>query len=68
MHDTIDNWKRSVANGAGTMCDALLTAGWYRVISKSGELMPTECIHYGGRCGTGFPIWLNGTLSLGLTI
>lgn len=60
-YDTIDDWKRSVANGLDIACDSLLNPGWYRIISKAGELMPTECIHYGSRCGTGYSIWLNGT-------
>lgn len=59
----LDDWKRSVSNG-GTyqLCDTFLVPGWYRVISKAGEEMPTECIKGGFRCGTTVSIWMNGKL------
>ncbi|VDI38471.1 Hypothetical predicted protein, partial [Mytilus galloprovincialis] len=41
--------------------DDFLESGWYRIESAAGENMPTE--PPGSlRCGTWYPIWLNGTL------
>ena len=56
----IDDWTRSVANGDNNACDNLLEPGWYRVTSKAGELMPTSCIHFGGRCGSTNSVWMDG--------
>ncbi|VDI45209.1 Hypothetical predicted protein [Mytilus galloprovincialis] len=39
----------------------MLESGWYRIISKAGERMPTKCIERGFRCGTISSIWMNGT-------
>ena len=42
--NTIDEWKRSVANpDYNDICDNLLIPGWYRIISGAGEKMPTTC-------------------------
>lgn len=60
-YKTINEWERSTANTFGSACDAFLHPGWYRITSKAGEVMPTECIEYGGRCGTAYTIWLNGS-------
>ncbi|XP_052077034.1 oncoprotein-induced transcript 3 protein-like [Mytilus californianus] len=58
----IDDWRRSVANGASSqICDNVLEEGWYRVISGSGELMPTVCPYWGFRCGTTIPFWLSSS-------
>lgn len=57
----LDDWKRSAAFTTDTVriCDNLLKEDWYRVISGSGERMPTECLTGGFRCNTGRPIWLS---------
>ncbi|XP_052078001.1 uncharacterized protein LOC127715933 [Mytilus californianus] len=59
--DSADDSRRSAANGYGQLCDNTLESGWYRIISKAGERMPTECIVGGFRCGTMSSIWMNGT-------
>ncbi|OPL33803.1 hypothetical protein AM593_10606, partial [Mytilus galloprovincialis] len=59
--DSADDHRRSVANSYGQLCDNTLESGWYRIISKAGERMPTECIVGGFRCGTMSPIWMSGT-------
>ncbi|XP_052063239.1 uncharacterized protein LOC127702954 isoform X1 [Mytilus californianus] len=41
--------------------DDVLQEGWYRIISRSGTDMPTEPPAT-FRCGTWYPIWLNGSL------
>ncbi|CAG2228915.1 unnamed protein product [Mytilus edulis] len=41
--------------------DVLLTNGWYRIISSIGDDMPTDPPD-SLKCGTWFPIWLNGSL------
>ena len=43
--NTIDEWKRSVANpDYNDICDNLLIPGWYRIISGAGEKMP-QLVH-----------------------
>lgn len=61
-HGTIKEWERSIRNNkvSSTLCDSFLKEGWYKITSKAGEVMPTTCPHYGFRCGTVEPIWLNG--------
>lgn len=60
-YQTLDDWQRSVNNTInGNLCDNRLTTGWYRPISLVGNSMPTECTQNGFRCGTTYPIWLNG--------
>lgn len=56
----IDNYKRSVAYVPTDefICDSSLKEGWYRITSGAGELMPTECVEFGWRCGTANPIYL----------
>ncbi|CAC5414798.1 unnamed protein product [Mytilus coruscus] len=60
-HNFIDDWKRSVAYVPDNphLCDSFLLEDWYRVVSGTGELMPTECPVGGWRCGTTNPIWLS---------
>lgn len=42
------------------LCDNLLPAGWFRVISGAGENMPTDCEKVSdGKCGTARPIYLS---------
>ncbi|XP_071123918.1 uncharacterized protein [Mytilus edulis] len=62
-HKTIDQWQRSTKNvvSAGRICDSDIENGWYRPNSKAGNLMPTKCVHGGFKCGTGKPIWMNGS-------
>ncbi|XP_071126275.1 uncharacterized protein [Mytilus edulis] len=58
----IDQWERSVGNiNGGQICDNVLEPGWYRPISKAGKEMPTSCPKNGQKCGTTYPIWMNGT-------
>ncbi|XP_076072006.1 uncharacterized protein LOC143043712 [Mytilus galloprovincialis] len=60
--DSAEDFKRSAANSKNTsLCDNMLASGWYRIISKAGERMPTKCIVGGFRCGTISSIWMNGT-------
>ena len=60
--NTIDEWKRSVANpDHNDICDNLLIPGWYRIISGAGEKMPTTCPFGGFRCGTTSPMWLSSS-------
>lgn len=61
-YQTLDDWQRSVNNTInGNLCDNRLTPGWYRPMSIVGNTMPTECTQNGFRCGTTYPIWLNGS-------
>ncbi|CAH1781626.1 unnamed protein product [Owenia fusiformis] len=55
--------ERSVNYNASTdLCDrGSWSDQWYRVISPSGNDMPTECVP-ARRCGTVFPMWLNCSL------
>lgn len=58
--------RRAVANeldfgNANAISDDFLDSGWYRIQSEAGEHMPTEPPG-SFRCGTWYPIWLNGTL------
>ncbi|VDI15179.1 Hypothetical predicted protein [Mytilus galloprovincialis] len=58
--------RRAVANelemgSASAISDDFLDSGWYRIESEAGENMPTEPPG-SFRCGTWYPIWLNGTL------
>ena len=40
--------------------DKELVTGWYRFQGAAGDRMPDKCVlKY--RCGTGHPVWLNGT-------
>lgn len=59
--DSVDDSRRSAAKSSGHLCDNMLESGWYRIISKAGERMPTECIVGGLRCGTMSSIWMNGS-------
>ncbi|XP_052076402.1 uncharacterized protein LOC127714386 [Mytilus californianus] len=59
--DSLDESRRSAAKSSGHLCDNTLESGWYRIISKAGERMPTECIVGGFRCGTISSIWMNGS-------
>lgn len=61
-YKTIDQWERSVGNNkSGKICDNVLKPGWYRPTSLAGKAMPTDCPSNGLKCGTTFPIWMNGT-------
>lgn len=62
-HKKIDQWQRSTKNVVSTerICDSNLEKGWYRPISKAGNLMPTTCVHGGFKCGTAKPIWMQGS-------
>lgn len=63
----LDDYRRSVNyNEHAYICDSTLEAGWYRPTSLAGDLMPTECPLNGMKCGTSFPIWLNGTFMFAL--
>lgn len=58
--------RRAVANelemgSASAISDDFLDSGWYRIESEAGENMPTEPPG-SFRCGTWYPIWLNGTV------
>ena len=59
--DSENDHSRSAANVDGSRCDDQLVTGWYRITSKAGERMPTECIIGGGRCGTTFSTWMSGS-------
>ena len=60
--NTIDEWKRSVANpDYNDIYDNLLILGWYRIISGAGEKMPTTCPFGGCRCGITSPMWLSSS-------
>ncbi|CAG2254629.1 unnamed protein product [Mytilus edulis] len=63
-HKPLNNWRRSFGNNNTdiTLCDSFLDPGWYKPISKAGNIMPTTCPKDGFRCGTIEPVWLNGTL------
>ncbi|CAC5392587.1 unnamed protein product [Mytilus coruscus] len=61
-YKNIDQWERSVGNkNGGQICDNVLEPGWYRPVSKAGREMPTSCPENGLKCGTTYPIWMNGT-------
>ncbi|XP_071123915.1 uromodulin-like [Mytilus edulis] len=61
-YKTINQWERSVGNlKGGQICDNILKPGWYRPVSLAGNAMPTDCQKNGLKCGTMFPIWMNGT-------
>ena len=62
--DSENDHSRSAANVDGSRCDDQLVTGWYRITSKAGERMPTECIIGGGRCGTTFSTWMSGKQNL----
>ena len=60
--NTIDEWKRSVANpDYNDICDNLLIPGCYRIISGAGEKMPTTCPFGGFWCGITFLMWLSSS-------
>lgn len=60
-YKTINQWERSVGNlKGGQICDNILKPGWYRPVSLAGNAMPTDCQKNGLKCGTMFPIWMNG--------
>ena len=52
-------WRNSAAANTLAHCDRRLDRGWYRIDSKAGSDMPTFCPQM-NRCGTVFPVWLNG--------
>lgn len=64
-HSTIQNQEKRSAGYQFEMSsddminDFLLTNDWYRVISSIGDDMPTEPPD-SLKCGTWYPIWLNG--------
>lgn len=63
-YSKIDDYRRSVSftsnsDNPSVLCDTTLKKGWYRVTSKTGELMPTQCPQIGA-CGTYYGIWLKG--------
>ncbi|XP_013385755.1 von Willebrand factor D and EGF domain-containing protein [Lingula anatina] len=61
-----DEWQRSVGHvkqsGDIAICDRYIDEGWYRFISPAGNDMPTTCPNFPNRCGTTWPIWLDGNL------
>ena len=42
-----------------SLCDHLLSEGWYRFVGDAGTKMPTTHVS-AYRCGTAFPGWLEG--------
>jgi len=62
----LNNSRRSERSqwkpGQTPLCDKdyVTVSGWYRFTSFVGEKMPTYKVDM-KRCGTRFPIWLNGT-------
>ena len=52
-----DDWEHE------DICDRHLVEGWYRAVSGAGGDMPTVSPGF-NHCGTVYPIWLNGKLSL----
>lgn len=61
--DTKDDFSRSTGYTKHvSLCDNMLEPNWYRISSKSGERMPTECVQNGGRCGALYSIWMNGKI------
>ncbi|CAG2202948.1 unnamed protein product [Mytilus edulis] len=64
-YSTLDNVKRSAGYNTDltndiTISDDRLDPGWYRIVSVAGEEMPTTAPAT-FRCGSWYPIWLNGT-------
>ena len=53
--------RGSGSSGSSHVCDAIITQGWYRVLSPLGGDMPTTCVTRGS-CGTKYPVWLEGNL------
>lgn len=41
-------------------CDAAILPGWYRATGANGNLRMQETVAEYSKCGTKFPIWLNG--------
>ncbi|XP_071129173.1 von Willebrand factor D and EGF domain-containing protein-like [Mytilus edulis] len=67
-YSTLDNVKRSAGYALDldtdiAISDDRLDPGWYRIVSVAGEDIPTEPPET-FRCGSWYPIWLNGTLPL----
>ncbi|CAC5415835.1 unnamed protein product [Mytilus coruscus] len=65
-YSTLDNVKRSAGytldlDNDIAISDDRLDPGWYRIVSVAGEEMPTAAPGT-FRCGSWYPIWLNGTL------
>ena len=62
----LDSSRRSVQSqwksGQTPLCDRdhVTVSGWYRFISFVGGKMPTSKVNV-NRCGTHYPIWLDGT-------
>ena len=62
----LDNSRRSVQSqwnsGQTPLCDKdhVTASGWYRFTSFVGGKMPTSKVD-ANRCGTRYPIWLDGT-------
>ncbi|XP_052071137.1 uncharacterized protein LOC127709569 [Mytilus californianus] len=65
-YSTLDNVKRSAGytldlDNDIAISDDRLDPGWYRIVSVAGEEIPTAAPGT-FRCGSWYPIWLNGTL------
>ncbi|XP_064619608.1 von Willebrand factor D and EGF domain-containing protein-like [Lineus longissimus] len=61
-HQEINQPERSInytTDPLKVSCDKYMSPGWYRFTSPAGWEMPTECVPQ-MRCGTMFPIWLQG--------
>ena len=63
-YTNLTEWQRSVAYENDEyehvdLCDRNLQFGWYRAATPAGGDMPTIAPGF-SRCGTTYPIWLNG--------
>lgn len=60
-----NEYRRSANYTAGSegeveyLCDRYIDAGWYIFEGYQGQEMPTSPPGL-GKCGTGYPIWLDG--------
>ncbi|XP_036429013.1 uncharacterized protein LOC118809641 isoform X2 [Colossoma macropomum] len=57
-----DTWRSSTGSTTTSQCDAYVNwVGWYRLFYQGQSAkMPESCVNL-YRCGTTFPLWLNGS-------